>query len=232
MPPNKGDQPRRGNAPRRTAEPRTSNTQGNDNAVRQPPIPQPAQTQSSTRQSPNMANQDNAQRPSQQPVSMIAGLSYSDVLQNNQNQIQRSGQAPLTPARSSARQSFNVADRNRSQGSKQQSVPMIDPVSRRDSLQISQNSTQNSGETPRTWSAVVTGDLSRPPRYSSPASNQAKPETKSSLEHVGHPRASTSKEADIPNVANSSSNANTTEDPDVSEIYRYILHLKVFLLMC
>ena len=241
MPPNKGEQSRRGNwnrnGPRGTTEPRTSDIQSNRNAVSQAATPQPAQAQSSARQSTNIAGQSNAQRSGRQPVPTANPPLWSQVLQNDRNSgqappvsAQRSGQAPPTPEQRSNRQGFNMANQNNAQRSSQQPVPNIIPNSYSEMLQSNRNQTQGSGEPPRAQPAVVDNDLSRSTTASSPAGNQEKPESRSPLKNPGRSQDSSSK-ADASSVVNSSNNANTKKDR-FEDIYRYISRLKLSLWKC
>ena len=114
MPPNKGEQSRRGNGPRRTAEPRTSDAQGNSNAVSQAASPQPARAQISTRQSSNIADQSNAQRSSQQPAPTTNPRSYSHALQD-QYAPQRLGESSPTPAQGPVSHRSSASNQNTTQ---------------------------------------------------------------------------------------------------------------------
>ena len=147
MPPNNGGQPRRGTGQRRAVEPRTSDTQGNSNAVIQPAVPQPVQTPSSTRQSSNIPNQNDSQRPGQQLQQRNTPPLSSPAGRNNVITPQQYGGAPPTQAPSPARQTSPWGNQNNLPRSVQQPVPMITSLSLSELAQNSPSPAQGQSST-------------------------------------------------------------------------------------
>ena len=163
-----------------------------------------SQAQSSSHHNSTAGNQINASRREQQPVPNIGPQSYDQALRENLNRHQNSREVPSSQAQSSALQNSDMADQNSSQRSGQQLEPRSNPTPDSGIARRSVNSSQLSGESPRTWASVATVTRPKQSRASLPADNQMQPQKTLFPPGKNSPQGSPSNEVDTSSTASKS----------------------------